>query len=140
MGASTTLHTDQLRHPVRKKHLLWASMGLGQGVLVTAVRVIRVIFAKREHRNTISAHRPKPHEAGPKMGQGMWENKLSGLRDRVNALGSAQGPSGCTRVIRRSWLNSPQGDCAHPGEARGPRVGQGHQISVVRPGWSLVQQ
>ena len=32
------------------------------------------------------------------------------------------------------------GVCAHPGDARGPLVGNGYQIRVVRPGWSLVQQ
>ena len=139
MGASITLHTKWMPRLVRKKHHLWANMGLGQGVLVTAVRVIRVIFAQRVHRNTISAQRAKPHEPGPVMGQGMWENKLTGLRDHVHALGSAQGPSGRTRVKRRSWLISHRGIVPTQAMRAGPEWAKGTKsvlCDLVGPSFS----
>ena len=139
MGASTTLHTKWMRRLVRKKHHLWANMGLGQGVLVAAVRVIRVIFAQRVLRNTISAQRAKPHEPGPVMGQGMRENKLTGLRDHVHALGSAQGPSGRTRVKRRSWLISHRGIVPTQAMRAGPEWAKGTKsvlCDLVGPSFS----
>ena len=73
------------------------------------------------------------------MGQGMWENKLTGLRDHVHALGSAQEPSGRTRVKRRSWVISHRGIVPTQAMRAGPEWAKGTKsvlCDLVGPSFS----
>jgi len=73
------------------------------------------------------------------MGQGMWENKLTGLRDHVHALGSAQEPSGRTRVKRRSWVISHRGIVPTQAMRAGPEWDKGTKsvlCDLVGPSFS----
>ena len=109
-----------------RKHHLWANMGFGQGVLVTAIRVIRVIFAKREHRNTILAQRAKPHEPGPIIGQSMYENKSASWSTYMHWEVHRDRQDASMKYVAHGSFS--HGSCAHPVDVRGPQMGHGHQI------------